>query len=427
MTGGDDTRVGILGEGVRQPLDGLAPARSRHNWTRTAVAVAGRTIVVGGPDGRVTAFDSDPDPDSTLEERWTVSAGSGYAVSLAATDRWVVVGTRGPDAGVAVRSLPTGEARWTHPAAEEVGTAAGDSLFEQPHVVDIAVAGGADETVVAAVGRYERTGGEPVRSSAVLGFAPDGDILWRHTAAASPTAVDTHDGRVAVAYNRRSAGDGLVVLDAATGDELASWDPDASGDRRVGDVAFVGDGAIAVASHADKRGYLLDPEGTERWRVDLGTPRSVGGETAYTYPTHVCAADGTPVFVTGNTFAESTRDPDARHPGEHTVTAVGGGEVAWTHAVGGFARGVSTAGPLIVVPSAQHFRRRDADTHAVHRFDARDGHLGTRSVRGIAAAVAVGGSRLAAVEEPVAYHDEGIERGAHRLHAWRLDTSEREP
>lgn len=422
---GDDARGGVLGEGVRRPLGGLDPARSRHNWTRTAAAVAGGTILAGGPGGRVTAFDADSGPDSALEERWTAGVGSGYAVSLAATDGRVVVGTRGPDAGVTVRSLPTGETRWAHPATDEVGAAAGDSLFEQPHVVDVAVASGASDTVVAAIGRYERTGGEPVRSSAVLGFAPDGTVRWRHTAAASPAAVDTHDGRVAVAYNRRSGGDGLVVLDAATGDGLASWDPDAPGDRRVGDAAFVGD-AVATASHADKRGYLLDPDGSERWQVDLGTPRSVDGETVYTYPTHVVDAGGAAVFVTGNTFAESTRDPDARHPEEHTVTAVDDGEVAWTHGVSGFARGVSAAGPLIAVPSAQHFRRRDADTHAVHVFDAERGHLAERSIPGIAAAVAVEEGILAAVEEPVAYHDEGIERGAHRLHTWRVGASDRE-
>ena len=422
MTDGDDTRTGVRGEGIRRPLDGIDPARSRHNWARTAAAIDGGTILVGGPDGRVTAFDSDP--DSALEDRWTAGVGSGYAVSLAATDRWVVVGTRGPEAGIAVRSLPTGETRWTHPATDEVDTAAGDSLFEQPHVVDVAVAGGADDTVVAAIGRYERAGKEALRSSTVLGFAPNGTVRWRRAAAASPAAVDTHDGRVAVAYNRRSVGDGLLVLDAATGDELVSWDPNSPGDRRVGDAAFVG-GAIAVASHADKRGYLLDPDGTEQWRVDLGVPRSVGGETVYTYPTHVCAADDTPVFVTGNTFAESTRDPDARHPGEHTVTAVAGGEVAWTHRIDGFARDVSTSGSQVVVPSAQHFRRRDADTHAVHVLDARRGHLDSRSIPGIAATAAIADGTLAAVEVPVEYHDEGVERGAHRLHVCPTATPER--
>jgi outer membrane protein assembly factor BamB len=185
-------------------------------------------------------------------------------------------------------------------------------------------------------------------------------------------------------------------------------------------VAFAADG-IAVASHGDKAGYLLDDTGTERWRVDVAGERTVGAETVYAYPTHVRVVDGTAVFVTGNTFAESTRDPDARHPREHTVVAVDGGEVIWTHDVGGFARGVAADGPLVAVPSAQHFRDRTVEAHAVHLFDARRGHLDSRSIPGIAAAAALGDGTLAVVEEPVAYHDEGVTRGAHRLHTWRVD------
>ena len=424
MTGTDHS-AGTFADGSHRPLAGLDPARSRHNWTRTAVLVADGTVLVGGPDGRVTAFE----PESEREARWSVEAesGSGYVVSLAAADTRVAVGSRGADAGIAVRSLEDGACRWRHAAAEEVGTAADDSIFAQPHVVDVEFASGdaGDGVTVAAIRRYERTGDHRSWSSAVLGFDPDGGILWRHRVPASPVALDTHAGRVAVAYNRRPAdGDGLVVLDATTGDELASWDPNGPGERRVGDVAFAGDtGAIAVASHADKRGYLLDPNWAERWRVDLGTPREADGETVYTYPTHVCVAGRTPVFVTGNTFAESTRDPDARHPGEHTVTAVDGGDVAWTHEIGGFARDISVSGSRVAVPSAQHFRKRDADTHAVHVFDAGRGHLGRQSVSGIAAAAAIADSTLAAVEEPVEYHDEGVDRGGHRLYTWGLDTS----
>lgn len=416
--------MGLLTRGNRRSLGGLGPARSRHNWARSAVSVAEGTVLVGGPEGRVTAVGSDIE----AEPRWTAAPSPGYVVSLAAAGDRVAVGTRGADAAVSLVSSATGEQRWTHPAADEVGPGAGDSLLAQPHVVDVAIATGAaadDAVVVAAVRRYERDGGDRSWSGVVCGFDPDGAVRWRHRADASPVAVDTDAGRVVVAYNRRPGdGDGLVVRDAATGDRLLSWDPDAPGDRRVGDAAFV-DGSIAVASHADKRGYLLDPAGTERWRVDLGPEQSIGSETVYTYPTHVCAADGAVAFVTGNTFANSTRDPDARHPGEHTVTAVEGGAVAWTHGIGGFARGVSTAGALIAVPSAQHFRRRDADTHAVHLLDAGEGHLASAPVAGIASAAAVGDGRLAAVEEPVEYHDEGVVRGAHRLHAWSVGAAER--
>ncbi|MBB6647418.1 PQQ-binding-like beta-propeller repeat protein [Halobellus ruber] len=411
----------MLAEGIRRPLGGLDPARSRHNWARSAVVVAEGTVLVGGPDGRVTAFGA----DTGFEEQWSSDTGSGYVVSLAAADDRVAVGTRGADAAVSLVSSEGGAPQWTHAAADEVGTAAADSLLARPYVVDVGIAGGAatgDDVIVAAIRRYERPGGERSWSSAVLGIAPDGAVRWRHIADASPVAVDVDAGRVAVAYNRRPrAGDGLVVLDAATGKQVLSWDPDAPGDRRVGDVAFA-DGAVAVASHADKRGYLLGPDGTEQWVVDLGSPRSVGSETVYTYPNHVFAADGAAVFVTGNTFAEATREPDARHPGEHTVAAVDGGDVAWTHDIGGFARDVSASGSHVAVPSAQHFRRRDADTHAVHVFDACGGHLAERSVPGIASSAAIGAETLAAVEEPVAYHDEDVTRGSHRLRAWSVGT-----
>ena len=411
----------LLAEATRRSLGRLDPARSRHNWARSAVTVAAGTVIVGGPEGRVTAFGS----DSAAVGRWAGDSGPGYAVSLAAAGDRVAVGTRGADATVSLRSSRTGERRWTHPAADEVGSAADGSLLAQPHVVavDTGVGAGAtagDDVTVAAIRRYERSGGDRSWSSVVLGVDPDGTVRWRHAADASPVALDTDAGRVAVAYNRRpGGGDGLVVLDVATGDRLLSWDPDGSGDRRVGDVTFA-DGHIAVASHADKRGYYLDPDGTERWRVDLGTPQSVGAETVYTYPTHVCAADGTVAFVTGNTFADDTRDPDARHPHEHTVTAVDAGDVAWTCGIGGFARDASVSGSLIAVPSAQHFRQRDADTHAVHVLDARDGRLTERSVSGIASSVAIDDGTLAVVEEPVAYHDEDATRGAHRLHTWSV-------
>lgn len=409
----------MLAAGRQRSLGDLDPARSRHNWARSAVNVANGTVLVGGPDGRATALGIRP--GSGTEPRWTSEVGSGYVVSLTATNGRVAAGSRGADAAVSVLSSATGARQWSHAAAGEVGTAADDSLLAQPYVVDIDVAAGAakgDDVIVAAIRRDARSGGDRSWSSVVLGFDPGGSVRWRHAAAASPVALDVDAGRVAVAYNRRpDGGDGLVVLDAVTGDRLLSWDPDAPGDRRVGDVAFA-DGNIAVASHADKRGSLLDPDGTERWRVDLGTPQSVGSETVYAYPTHVCAADGPAVFVTGNTFAASTRDPDARHPGEHTVTAVEDGEVAWSHGIGGFARDVSSSGSRIAVPSAQHFRRRDADTHAVHVFDAGDGHLAERSIAGIASSAAIGDGTLAAVEEPVEYHDEEVTRGSHRLHTW---------
>jgi hypothetical protein len=408
-----------LADETQYSLGALDPAGSRHNWARAAVTVADGTVFVGGAGGRVSAY-----RPAAADPVWS-APGDGdpdrYAVSLAERDGTLVAGQRGPDGRVAALSAATGDRRWAYATVDDVGAATRESLLFQPYVVDVAVT---DDTIVAAARRYERDGGERTWSSVVLGFDPDGDVRWRYHARASPIALDADaDGRrVAVAYNRCTDhhDHGLVVLDLDSGDPVTNWDPGTEGDRRVGDAAVVA-GGLAVASHGDKGGHLLDDTGGERWRIDLASERTVDGETVYAYPNHVRVADGTAVFVTGNTYAESTRDPDARHPREHTVVAVVDGDVAWTHDVGGFARGVSADGSLVAVPSAQHFRERTAKAHAVHLFDARRGHVASRSIPGIAAAAALGDGTLAVVEEPVAYHDEGVTRGAHRLHTWRVD------
>ncbi|MFK8213768.1 outer membrane protein assembly factor BamB family protein [Haloferax volcanii] len=399
---------------ARRDLGSVDPASSRHNWTRSAVAATDDAVFVGTAAGRVVALETAADSGPDSGDRWE-ARGDNPVVSMAATDDFLVVGERGGDGLVRVLDAETGDARWTYATTDDVGTAARDSLFFRPYVVDLAVTG---DRVVVAARRYERDGDERVWRSVVLGFDRDGRVAWRRRVHASPIAVAAEGDRVAVAYNRcpNSEQDGLVLLDAHTGGRVASWDPGTDGDRRVGDVAFAGD-ALAVASHGDKRGYLLDFEGDERWRLDLATERRVGDETVYAYPTHVCVADGTAVFVTGNTFAESTRDPDARHPDEHTAVGVSvdGGERLWTRDTGGFARSAVAAGSRVFVPSAQHFREREAERHGVHAFESAGGHVRTDSLPGIPTAVAAGGGVLAVVEEPVEYHDEGVTRGAYRL------------
>ncbi|WP_424009117.1 PQQ-binding-like beta-propeller repeat protein [Haloferax denitrificans] len=401
---------------ARRDLGEVEPASSRQNWTRSAVAATEDAVFVGTAAGRVIALETATDATPDGGERWE-TRGDNPVVSMAASEDALVVGERGGDGLVRVLDTETGDVRWTYATADDVGTATRDSLFFRPYVVDLAVTG---DRVVVAARRYERDGEERRWRSVVLGFDRGGRLAWRRRVHASPIAVDADGDRVAVAYNRcpNPEQDGLVLLDAHTGARVASWDPETGGDRRVGDVAFAGDGdALAVASHGDKRGYLIDFEGSERWRLDLATERRVDGETVYAYPTHVCVADGAAVFVTGNTFAESTRDPDARHPDEHTAVGVDldGGERLWTRDTGGFARSAVAAGSRVFVPSAQHFREREAERHGVHTFDATAGHLRTDDLPGIPTAVAAGGGVLAVVEEPVEYHDEGVTRGAYRL------------
>ena len=302
---------GVLAGETCLSLGDLGPAASRHNWRRSAVAVDGETVFAGLADGRVIAYDLE---DGGTEERWSVEGDDErYVVSMDVADGLLVTGERGPEGRVCVRSAETGGLLWEYVTAEDVGSPADETFFAQPFVVDVQVAG---ETIVAAARRYERDGEVQEWSSVVYGFDLEGDLEWAFDAQASPIAFDVDDERVAVAYNRcpdnHDHDHGLVVLDCGTGEEVANWDPGTPGERRVGDVAFT-EAGIAVASHGDKHGYLLDENCGELWRVDLASERDLEGETVYAYPNHVVAADGTAVFVTGNTFAEETRDPDGRH------------------------------------------------------------------------------------------------------------------
>ena len=417
---GDGDDDGVLSAETCLSLGDLGPAASRHNWRRSAVALDSEAVFAGLADGRVIACDL---ARGEAKERWSIEGdGERYVVSMDVADRHLVIGERGPEGRVCVRSAETGDLLWEYVTAEDVGSPADETFFAQPFVVDVQVAG---EKIVAAARRYERDGNVQEWSSIVYGFDLEGDLEWAFDAQASPIAVDVDDERVAVAYNRcpenHDHDHGLVVLDLETGDEVAHWDPGTPGERRVGDVGFTDDG-IAVASHGDKHGYLLDETCAERWRVDLASERELEGETVYAYPNHVAVTEGTAVFVTGNTFAEETRDPDGRHPNEHTAIGVDleSGEAVWSHDVRGFARCVSAAGDLVAVPSAQNFRERDAETHAVHLLEAESGPLETYPIEGISSAGDLAAGRLAVIEEPVEYHDEGITRGSYRLHTWRL-------
>ncbi|MFB6157927.1 MAG: PQQ-binding-like beta-propeller repeat protein, partial [Haloferacaceae archaeon] len=327
----------------------------------------------------------------------------------------VAVGERGPAGTVRLHDAATGAIRWRHATAAEVGEPARDARFQLPFVASLDAA---DGRLFAAARRYERGDDGRTFESAVYAFDADGTVAWTVRADASPIAVDADADRVAVAYNR-CPGDhdhGLVVLDAATGDERWRWDPGNAGQRRVGDVSLVGGGAV-VASHGDYRGYRLDAGGDVRWRVDLATPTAVGDETLYAYPNHVHATDAGAVFVTGNSYPEEGRETDGLHPDEHSAFGhAPDGTRRWRAPVEGFAGGVGADGDRVAVPGAQHFRRRDPDAHGLRTVDAREGPRDEVATDGVVTAAAVAGDRVAAVEEPVVYHDEGVERGAYRLH-----------
>ncbi|ELZ33914.1 Tup1 like transcriptional repressor [Halogeometricum pallidum JCM 14848] len=393
------------------------PARSRHAGQRSTVAVTDEVVVAGTASGDIRAYDR-----TTLEERWRASTERETASVVSATPfgESVAVGERSPDGVVRVYDAGTGRLRWRYAAATDVGAPQKPSRFFLPYVVGIR--SHRDRLYVAAR-RYERDGEARSFESVVYAFEDDGDLAWTHRTDASPISLDVRDERVAVAYNRCPGEQqhGLVVLDTADGTVRYDWDPGSEGQRRVGDVSLASDGAF-VASHGDYRGYRLRDGGTERWSVELATPTEVGDETLYAYPNHVHAADGEALFVTGNTYAEESRESESLHPNEHTVFGYSSdGERRWSAPTGGFAAELGADGDAVVVPGAQHFRVRDASSHGFSVFDRDDGLVTRFETDGVVTAVSRESGVTAAVEEPVVYHDDGTERGSYRLHVTGSD------
>ncbi len=417
------------------PLGEIDPARSRHMWTRSAVCVAesGSLVVTGEWDGTVTARDAD-----SLEARWT-AAHPDHAVGIASLEgtsetngsgdeaETIVVAGRGETGTIAAYDAATGDRRWRYDTVEDLGEAVEDTVFYLPYVVALETGTDADgnDVLYAAARRYERDGEIRRWYSVVYAFDADGTVRWSYETDASPIALDLDaDGeRLAVGYNR-CMGDhdtGLVVLEADAGDLEWTWDPGTEGDRRVGDVSVDGE-AIAVSSHGDKRGYLLGLGGAERWSVDLAVETEIGDETLYAYPNHVYANDGRVAFVTGNTYAVESRETESRHPNEHRVAAFDAdGNPLWDDEVRGFVHGLAADGDRLVAPCAQNFRVRDPDTHAVRRFDLESGATDCEGFDGIATAAVVTDGTVAAIEEPVQYHDEGETRGEYALRVGSLE------
>jgi outer membrane protein assembly factor BamB len=395
-------------------LGAVEPGGSRHLGRRSVVTVADETVVAGTADGAVVAFDAD------LDERWRARDREAGLVAATVLEDTVVVGERGVAGELRAYDLATGALRWRYETASDVGDPQRETRFFLPFVAALTTDG---DRVYVAARRYERDGESRVFESLVAAFEPDGTEAWRYETDASPIALDVRDERVAVAYNR-CTGDhqcGLVVLDAATGTERLTWDPGTEGQRRVGDVSLLADGLV-VTSHGDHRCYRLDGHGGERWAVPLATPEPVDGETVYAYPNHVYATSAGVGVVTGNTYPVDGRETDARHPAEHTVFGLTpDGETRWRAPVDGFATGIGTDAGRVAVPAAQHFRDRDASDHGLGVFELQDGELATIETRGVVTTAAVDGPLVAAVEEPVAYHDEEQVRGDYRLHVHRLD------
>lgn len=421
-------------------LGSIESAGSRHMWRRSSVLVddlesehdggIDTLVIVGRWDGTVTAFDG-----HSLERVWERihPEPAGALVAVGGCDceipRTIVVGGRGQHGTISAYDRETGQERWSYRTSTDVGESTSDQLFSLPYVVALET-DGASGTCYAAVRRSERDAGGRQWHSVVYAFDADGAVRWRYETDASPIALshavgdETTPDRLAIAYNR-CPGDhdhGLVVLESASGTPIWTWDPGTEGDRRVGDVSLDGS-RVALASHGDKRGYLLGPGGKEQWRVDLATELEADGETLYAYPTHAHLGEGTVAFVTGNTYALERRETTTRHPNEHRLLALDReGKRRWDVDLGGFAHELESSGSLLLTPCAQNFRVRDAETHALRWVDRSSGACELDRFDGIA--TAAGGSHdgklLAAIEEPVTYHDEGERRGSYSLHVVRL-------
>jgi outer membrane protein assembly factor BamB len=411
---GDDSHCGR--DARRIDLGAVPPARSRHAGRRSAVAVEGDLVLVGTATGDVLAFERDG-----LAARWRTDLTAGdddaapAVVSLGAYDGGVLVGERSARGDVHCLDPADGRVRFRFETRADVGGPQRETRYFLPFVVDVVCD---DDRAYVAARRYERDGDDRTFHGVVFALDADGGRAWTYETDASVVALDARDDRVAVAHNRCSGRDqhGLVVLDAEAGRRRYDWDPGTDGGRRVGDVSLV-DGGAVVASHGDKRGYGLADGGHVRWRIDLATPTAVGGETVYAYPNHVHATDCGVVFVTGNTYPADGRETTSRHPDEHVAVGVSpAGARRWRADVGGFANELAAADGRVVAPGAQHFRDRDAEAHGLVALDVDDGPTWECDADGVVTAVAADADTVAAVEEPVVYHDEGVERGAYRLH-----------
>ena len=95
--------------------------------------------------------------------------------------------------------------------------------------------------------------------------------------------------------------------------------------------------------------------------------------------------------------------------------------MVWDASVDGFAHELAADGETLVVPSAQNFRVRDPETHGLRRFDLETGERDREGFAGVATAAAVRGDLIAAIEEPVAYHDDGETRGEYALRVRSLE------
>jgi len=364
-------------------VDDPHPNPNRDGFDARTVALGdvqpvGRATPVGARQSRSSATSRSRAPPTALSSRSTATRSSnagGLRPPVSTRTRPVgrlhrdVPGRHSGRGTVRSRrrSLPDptdGTVRFRMETRDDVGGPQRETRFFLPFVVDIV---GDGERAYVAARRYERDGDDRSFHSVVFALDAHGARAWTYETDASVIALDARDDRLGVAHNRCPGDDqhGLVVLDAESGRRRFDWDPGTEGQRRIGDVALVADGAV-VASHGDKRGYRLTDGGACAGASTSPRPPSSTTD-AVRVPNHVHAADDGVVFVTGNTYPEDGRETDGRHPTSTPQSAcprmaIGGG----TPTSAG-SRRLAAAGDRVVVPGAQHFRDRDADDHGLPR------------------------------------------------------------
>jgi len=308
-----------------RPKAGEGTTRRYHN--QSAMVLTEEAVITGTPNGTVQVA------SLTGETRWSTQQTTSAVSSLASTAERVIVGHRGPEGRVSAFERDSGRVQWEYITAEDVGSPKCTAHHAQPTVVDTL---GTPELSYIAARRVEQdeAGRQTVSSSVVYAFTADGSLQWAYDTEWPVSGISQNDGQLVVSYRNCPTKDGSVLLlDAETGVRQGQWSPTPEGGA-VGDIT-TSEEVIAVASHADQYGYLLDHTGAMRWSVNIGGEYTLGPEKVYTHPEYVVIADELVLFVTGQTQREA--HAPGRHPAAQTVIAVSlaDGTFAWKYQLHG--------------------------------------------------------------------------------------------
>ncbi|QCR20177.1 PQQ-binding-like beta-propeller repeat protein [Agrococcus sp. SGAir0287] len=223
------------------------------------------------------------------------TAGVGAETILAAStylnpcpQNAAICGSEGLDRtegrGVAAFALDSGELRWHALLVPPVD--AEDPAAERRRNASTQPVGGTDDVLVVRVGDAQLavSGGsapsDPLDAGTVAVSAVDGSTVWEQPGFVAATVVDD----VVLGWRRTDAGDAMVVVDAATGDDL--WEAEV-GQRLVGPaggaVVVEAEGAawLADARTGDVLVELVDDTTRTPAGIELGT--GVDGEPLATW------------------------------------------------------------------------------------------------------------------------------------------------